>query len=68
MILIDFTQIALGSLMVSLNRGATLDETLVRHIVLNSLRYYRTRFKEEYGELIICCDNKHYWRRDYFPN
>ena len=49
MILIDFTQIALGSLMVSLNRGATLDETLVRHIVLNSLRYYRTRLKEEYG-------------------
>lgn len=68
MILIDFTQIALGSLMVSLNRGAILDENLVRHIVLNNLRYYRTRFKEEYGELIICCDNKHYWRRDYFPN
>jgi hypothetical protein len=68
MILIDFTQIALGSLMVALNRGEVLDENLVRHICLNSLRYYRSRFKEEYGELIICCDSKHYWRRDYFPN
>ena len=68
MILIDFTQIALGSLMVALNRGEQLDENLVRHICLNNLRYYRTRFKEEFGELIICCDSKHYWRRDYFPN
>ena len=68
MILIDFTQIALGSLMVALNRGEVLDENLVRHICLNSLRYYRARFKDEYGELIICCDSKHYWRRDYFPN
>ena len=68
MILIDFTQIALGSLMVALNRGEQLDENLVRHICLNSLRYYRTKFKAEYGELIICCDSKHYWRRDYFPN
>ena len=68
MILIDFTQIALGSLMVALNRGEELDENLVRHICLNNLRYYRTKFKEEFGELIICCDSKHYWRRDYFPN
>ena len=70
MILIDYTQIAIGSLMVALNRSkekeAELD--LVRHLVLNGLRYYRSRFNEEYGELVICCDNKHYWRRDYFPN
>ena len=70
MILIDYTQIAIGSLMVALNRSkekkAELD--LVRHLVLNGLRYYRSRFNEEYGELVICCDNRHYWRRDYFPN
>ena len=70
MILIDFTQIAIGSLMVALNRSkeSEADENLVRHLVLNNLRYYRSRFIEKYGELIICCDNKHYWRRDYFPN
>jgi len=68
MILIDYTQIAIGSTMVALNRGEELSEDLVRHLVLNSLRYYRSRFNEEYGELVICCDNKHYWRRDYFPN
>ena len=70
MILIDFTQIAIGSLMVALNRSkeSEADENLVRHLVLNNLRYYRSRFIEKYGELVICCDNKHYWRRDYFPN
>ena len=69
MILIDFTQIAIGSLMVAIHRAAdnTVDEDLVRLLVLNNVRYYRSRFKEEYGELIICCDSKHYWRRDYFP-
>ena len=69
MILIDFTQIAIGSLMVAINRGGQeVDDTWVRHLVLNNLRYYRSRFTEEYGELVICCDSKHYWRRDYFPN
>ena len=69
MILIDFTQIAIGSLMVAINRGGQeVDDTLVRHLVLNNLRYYRSKFTEEYGELVICCDSKHYWRRDYFPN
>ena len=69
MILIDFTQIAIGSLMVAINRGGQeVDDSLVRHLVLNNLRYYRSRFTEKYGELVICCDSKHYWRRDYFPN
>ena len=69
MILIDFTQIAIGSLMVAINRGGQeVDDTLVRHLVLNNLRYYRSRFTEKYGELVICCDSKHYWRRDYYPN
>ena len=69
MILIDFTQIAIGGLMAQMHRGSdALDERLVRHVVLNTLRYYRSRFNEKYGELVICCDSKHYWRRDYFPN
>ena len=40
---------------------------MVRHMILNSLRMYRERFFEEYGELVICYDSKHYWRRDIFP-
>tara|TARA_Y100000034_G_scaffold40767_1_gene50217 strand:+ start:1499 stop:2368 length:870 start_codon:yes stop_codon:yes gene_type:complete len=68
MILVDYQQIAIGSVMVSLHRGEELSEDLVRHLILNSLRYYRQKFYEEYGELVICCDSRHYWRRSYFPN
>ena len=68
MILIDFTQVVIGSLMVALNRGEDLDDDLVRHLILNNIRYYRTRFTEDYGEVVICCDSRHYWRKDYFPN
>ena len=55
--------------MVAINRGGQdVDDGLVRTLVLNNLKYYRGRFNEKYGELVICCDSKHYWRRDYFPN
>ena len=68
MILMDFNQIAIGSVMVSLHRGEELSENLVRHLILNRLRFYRSKFVDEYGEMVICCDSQHYWRRDYFPN
>ena len=69
MILVDMNQISLASVMMHLNLNKTTkpDETMVRHMILNSLRMYRTRFKEEYGELILCFDSRHYWRRDHFP-
>ena len=31
----------------------TLSEDLVRHMVLNSLRSYRSRFTDEFGELVL---------------
>jgi len=68
MILVDFNQIAIGSVMVSLHRGEKLSEDFVKHLILNQIRFYRSKFKEEYGEIVICCDSKHYWRRDYFPH
>ena len=70
MILVDMSQISLASMMMHLNMNKTTkpDEGMVRHMILNSLRMYRMRFKEEYGELILCFDSRHYWRRDHFPN
>ena len=70
MILVDMSQISLASMMMHLNMNKTTkpDENMVRHMILNSLRMYRSRFKEEYGELVLCFDSRHYWRRDHFPN
>ena len=62
-------QISLASLMMHLNmtKQKTVDEGMVRHMILNSIRLYRNMFKEKYGEVILTYDSKHYWRRDYFP-
>ncbi len=70
MILVDMNQISLANVMMHLNmtKADKVDKEMVRHMILNSLRMYRQKFIEDYGELIICYDSKHYWRRDYFPN
>ena len=62
-------QISLASMMMHLHMSKTKepDDSTVRHMILNSLRMYRTRFSSEFGELVLCYDSKHYWRRDYFP-
>jgi len=43
-----------------------IEEGLVRHMVLNALRSFKQKFSKKYGELIIVCDDKHYWRKDIF--
>ena len=66
----DMNQISLASLMMHLNmtKADEPDENLVRHMILNSIRMYRTDFNQEFGEIVLTYDSKHYWRRDYFPN
>ena len=68
-ILVDYNQIFIANLMKQpeIHITGQVEEDLVRHMVLNSLRHYRTKFKNEYGELIICCDNNKNWRKDKFP-
>ena len=70
MIIIDMYQITVASLMMHLNmtKSKEPDENIVRHMILNSVRMYRTQFTEEYGEVVLAYDSKHYWRRDFFPN
>jgi len=69
MILVDMNQISLASMMMHLHMSKTKEpeDSMVRHMILNSLRMYRTRFSSEYGELVLCHDSRHYWRRDFFP-
>lgn len=69
MILMDFSQVILATLFVSLggHTNIELDEDLVRHMVLNSIRANINKFKKDYGELVICCDDRNSWRRSEFP-
>tara|TARA_B100000989_G_scaffold59093_1_gene40256 strand:+ start:1346 stop:2218 length:873 start_codon:yes stop_codon:yes gene_type:complete len=63
MIIVDYSGIALASIIIN----KTFDEQLIRHMILNSLRMYRTRYKEEYGELVLAVDASNNWRRKAFP-
>ena len=62
-------QIAVANLMMNLkmNNSKTIDENMVRHMILNSIRMYRMEHHDEYGEVVLTWDSKHSWRRDYFP-
>ena len=64
MILIDYNAVAIGNLVV---QRLNVDENLIRHMILNSIRMYRQKFQNEYGEVVIVADGQSNWRRDVFP-
>lgn len=68
-ILIDFNQVMLASLFASIgnHHNIDVDENLLRHMFLNSLRSNRKKFHQEFGEIVICADGKNSWRREIFP-
>ena len=70
MIVVDFNQTAISSMMAELagRRDVEVNLPLIRHMIINSIRSYKKKFGAEFGELVIACDNRHYWRREYFPN
>jgi len=64
MILIDYNAIAIGNI---ITQKLDIDENLIRHMILNSIRMYRKRFHKEYGEVVIVADGGANWRKDVFP-
>jgi len=69
MILVDLNQVLLSGLMAQIasQKNIKLEEGLVRHLVLNIIRGHVKQFRQEYGEVVLCCDNKRYWRKEFFP-
>ena len=70
MILVDLNQVLLAGLMAQIANQkpkVNLEEGLVRHMVLNIIRTHLRNFREQYGEVVLCCDNRKYWRKDFFP-
>jgi len=68
MILIDFTQTIIAGLMAQLKMNdGDVSEDMLRHMILNSVRNYQKKYAGEYGEITLCTDAAHPWRRDYYP-
>ena len=64
MILLDYSQIALSNIFIQkLN-----EENMIRHMILNSIRMYNKRYRDEYGQMVICVDSGNSWRKQLFPH
>lgn len=69
MIIVDLNQVMISNFMMQIGNHTNIevDEDLLRHMILNSLRSYNSKFRSEYGEMVIACDDRQYWRREIFP-
>ena len=67
MILVDANQIAISHLMVrnKIENGINIDS--VRRSIIRVVGRIQRKFKSEFGQMVLCYDDKNYWRRDIFP-
>ena len=65
--LVDFSQIFIGTYMTA-SKFTSVEMDVNRPAVLNALRLYRIKFLSEFGELVLCCDDRKSWRKELFPN
>ena len=70
MILCDYSQtmIACVAAEIGFSGRINVTEDLLRHMILNSLRASVSKFKGDYGELVLAVDARDgYWRKQDFP-
>lgn len=67
MILVDANQIAISHLMVrsKIENGIHIES--VRKSIIRVLARIHKKFRGNYGDMILCYDDKNYWRRQVFP-
>ena len=67
MILIDLNQVCIANILQEIKQLKKIEPLLVKHMILSTLLFYRRKFRDQYGDLVICCDSKKSWRKDIFP-
>jgi 5'-3' exonuclease len=71
MILVDYSQVALAAILTfqrELKGTESEVKNLIRHVTLSTLKSYKKKYGKEYGELVICCDGRKYWRKEAFAH
>lgn len=69
-IVIDYNQVAIATFMAEIGHrteNIEVDLPLLRHMIINTIRSYKSKYGAEFGDIVIACDNRHYWRRKVFP-
>ena len=66
-ILVDANQIAISHLMIrnKIEDGINIDS--IRKSIVRVIGRIAKKFGPEYGKMVLCYDDKNYWRRDIFP-
>lgn len=72
MIIIDYSQVAISNVMQfsgEIMKSSSDKEkavNIIRHAILSSIKLYKKKYGQEYGEIVIACDGRNYWRKDIF--
>jgi hypothetical protein len=71
MILIDYSQVALSAILTfqrELKGTESEVKNLIRHVTLSTIKSYKKKYGKEYGEVVIACDGRNYWRKEIFEH
>lgn len=72
MILLDYSQVALSSILAfssDIKKKSEKDvQDLIRHVILSTVKSYKKKYGKQYGSLVIACDGRNYWRKKNFPH
>ncbi|CAB4124664.1 RnaseH [uncultured Caudovirales phage] len=69
MILVDYSQTALNAILSFQKELKGNDAEIVnlcRHVILSSFQNIKRKYAKEYGEIVVCCDGRSYWRKEVF--
>lgn len=72
LIILDYSQVALSNIFQfqkDLKKNNVNPEAvnIIRHAILTGLKFYKKKYGREYGDIVLACDGKQYWRKGVFP-
>jgi hypothetical protein len=67
MILVDNSQLLIASIFQNMKSNSTMNTDFIRHLVFNSYRFINKKFGNKYGNIVVCNDSGHSWRKTIFP-
>lgn len=72
MIAIDYSQLVVASAFAfssdfDKGKDTTKMIDILRHTVLTTLLSYKSKYGKQFGDIVMACDGRNYWRKEVFP-
>jgi hypothetical protein len=71
MILVDYSQVSLAAILTfqrELKGNEAEVKNLIRHVTLSTIKSYKKKYGKDFGQIVICCDGRKYWRKEVFEH